>query len=437
MRKVLLLAWREYSTSVRTKAFLIMVVVMPILMSGSAIAYHLFKGQKDTTDKHIAVIDRSGVVADAIVAAATERNESAIFNDEGRKVEPAYVIEVVPPNGVSPDEQRAALSDRVERGELAAFIEIGKDVLKPDAPDADGHVAYYAPNAALDDARGWLGQPVNDRIRSLRIADTGLDPATARSLFEWTSVEAMGLVKIDKATGHVKEALPSNEGVAIGIPALMLMLMFLMIMVGATPLVNAVLEEKMQRIAEVLLGSVKPFQLMLGKLLGTLGVSFTVLLIYAGGGAGVAYYLGVQEYIPFEVLPWFVAYMIAAIMLFGSMLVALGAACNDLKEAQSMLMPVWLLVMIPMFVWINVVKEPTSDFATWMSLIPPFTPILMLVRQTSPVAIPAWQPWVGLAGVLLFTVLCVWAAGRIFRIGLLMQGKPPKPRDLLRWAIRG
>jgi ABC-2 type transport system permease protein len=221
------------------------------------------------------------------------------------------------------------------------------------------------------------------------------------------------------------------------VPAAMLMLMFLMIMVGAMPLINAVLEEKMQRIAEVLLGSVRPFQLMLGKLLGTLGVSFTVIAIYVSGGIAVAYYMDIADYVPFHVLPWFFVYMVAAILLFGSMLAAAGAACNDIKEAQSLMMPVWMLIMIPMFVWLPVVKEPLSGFATWISLVPPWTPILMLVRQTAPVAIPAWQPWVGLAGVVIFALLCVWLAGRIFRVGLLMQGKPPKLTDLVRWAVRG
>ena len=90
-----------------------------------------------------------------------------------------------------------------------------------------------------------------------------------------------------------------------------------------------------------------------------------------------------------------------------------------------------------MFVYFFVVKEPLSRFATWMSLFPTFTPFLMLLRQTTPAGIPAWQPCVGLLGVLLFTILFVWAGGRIFRVGILMQGQPPKLANILRWAIRG
>jgi ABC-2 type transport system permease protein len=438
MRKALKIALREYSTSVRTKAFFIMVVLAPVMMCGGLIMISLMERNKDTTDKRIAVVDRSGLLAEALLQAAEVRNTTRIYDQEtGAKLEPAYVIEVVAPDDVDPDAQRVALSDRVKRRELHAFVEIGRDVVKPSEDRDACRISYHSENAALDDARNWISGPINQQIRDLRLAAAGVDGSTRERLLDWVSVDGLGLVTVDAATGKVKDAERSNEGRAIGVPAAMMTLMFLMIIVGATPLISAVLEEKMQRIAEVLLGSVRPFQLMLGKLLGTLALSFTVIAIYMTGGIAVAYHLNVADFIPFHVLPWFFVYMVAAIVLFGSLLIALGAACNDMKETQSFMMPVWLLVMIPMFVWLPVVKEPLSSFSTWMSLIPPFTPILMLVRQAAPTAIPMWQPWAGLAGVLAFTALCVWAGGRIFRVGILMQGKPPRPRDLLRWAVRG
>ena len=116
---------------------------------------------------------------------------------------------------------------------------------------------------------------------------------------------------------------------------------------------------------------------------------------------------------------------------------AVGAACNDAKEVQSLTMPVMLPMLLPMFVLGPVLKAPLGSLATWLSLCPPCTPMLMLLRQANPVGIPAWQPWVGLAGTLAYTVFCVWAGGRVFRVGLLMHGKAPKIRDLARWAIQG
>jgi ABC-2 type transport system permease protein len=118
------------------------------------------------------------------------------------------------------------------------------------------------------------------------------------------------------------------------------------------------------------------------------------------------------------------------------MFVALGAACNDLRESQSVLMPVWLLAVAPMFVWLPLVKEPGGSWR-WGSALPALPPMLMLLRQATPGGVPAWQPWVGLAGVVAATMLCVWAAGRIFRVGILMQGKPPRLTQILKWAARG
>ncbi len=136
-------------------------------------------------------------------------------------------------------------------------------------------------------------------------------------------------------------------------------------------------------------------------------------------------------------LPWFAAYGLAALFMFGAMFLAVGSACNDLKDSQSMVMPLMMFIILPVFVWLPVIKEPTGSFATWISFFPTCAPMLMLVRLASPVTIPAWQPWVGLAGVVMATAVSVWAAGRIFRVGILMQGKPPRLTELLRWALRG
>ncbi len=443
MRKVLLLAKREYMSSVKTKAFYIMMALMPIMMSGGIIVVAVMEAQTDTADKRIAVLDHTGQIAEALAEAARMRNRTGIHDAEtGEQTGPAYYIEIVQPNTDDIDAQRMALSDRVQSKQLHAFVEIGKDVMDPRSTSSDQDrpvdecITYHAPNAIFHDARRWMRYATHDRIRNVRLAAEGLDREKVNRLFDCPAVEGAGLVTID-AAGEIKAAVKANKGRAIGVPAGMMFLMFMMVMVGAAPLVNAVLEEKMQRIAEVLLGSVKPFELMVGKLLGTVAVSFTVLAIYLAGGVGAVYYLEVQEYIPFEVLPWLAVYMIAAIFLFGSLLIGLGAACNDLKEAQSMMMPVWVLMMIPMMVWIQVAKYPEGAFATIMSLIPPFTPMLMLIRQSTPAGVPAWQPWVGLIGIALFTTLCVWGAGRIFRVGILMQGKPPSLVSLIRWAVRG
>ncbi len=123
--------------------------------------------------------------------------------------------------------------------------------------------------------------------------------------------------------------------------------------------------------------------------------------------------------------------------MFGSIYAAVGAACTDMKEAQAMLTPVTIITMLPLFVWLNVVREPTSMFSTLASFFPPATPMLMIARLAVPPGISLWQPLVGVVVVLAATVACVYISGRIFRVGILLQGKAPRVGELLRWVIRG
>ncbi len=438
MRKTLWLARREYMTAVRTKGFIIGLVLAPVLMGGSAIGMALFKDRGDKTDQRMAVIDRSGVVAEALVEAAERRNADHVYDKEtGKKARPAYVLEIVEPNAVDPIAQRLELSDRIRKGELYAFLEIGSDVLHPGDDPKNYDVAYHAENAAMDDLRNWLGWPINSQLRRARMIEAGVDESATDEIMTWINVKSLGLVSIDEETGSIQDARQSHEGEAVGVPIIMVMLMFLMFMMGAIPLLQAVMEEKAQRIAEVMLGSVKPFQFMMGKLLGGVCVSLTVSLVYVVGGIIAVKKMGLSEYIPYDTLPWFFVYMILAVFMMGSMLTGLGAACNDAKEAQALTLPGILPVMIPMFLLMPVVQNPMSSFSTGLSLFPLFTPMLMILRISTPAMVPAWQPWVGLAGIILFTALSVWVGGRIFRVGILMQGTPPKLGNLIRWAVKG
>jgi ABC-2 type transport system permease protein len=213
--------------------------------------------------------------------------------------------------------------------------------------------------------------------------------------------------------------------------------MFMVIFMAAQPMLESVLEEKIERISEVLLGSVTPFQLMLGKLLGNVAGSLCIFVVYFVGGYGLATYKGWASLIPLDLAPWFVAYQILAVMFFSSIFMAVGASVNQLKEAQSLLLPVWLLLVSPMFVWVNAIREPTGQIATWMSFFPPATPMMMILRLSTEKPIPPWQPIAGLLLLLVATLLCLFVAGRVFRIGILWQGKTPRLGEVFRWAISG
>jgi ABC-2 type transport system permease protein len=438
MRKALLVAARDYIAAVKTKGFLIGLLFVPIMFGGAFVVIKLTEDRADTSERRIAVLDHTGAVASALVEAAERRNESETYDEEtGKQVKPAYLLDVVEPQEDDIAAQRLELSNRVRAGEILAFLEIGPDVLEPGDDAEAARIAYYSENPVFDEARQWLIVPINDRIRTLRIADAELDKETVERVTRWMLIDGLGLVSVDEETGEVRDAEGGDKFAAIGVPYIMLMLMFVLIMAAVGTLINSMMEEKTQRIAEVLLGSVQPTQLMTGKLLGAIGVSLTMVAVYLAAGMMTARQMEASEIVPYDVLPWFAVYGLAALFMFGAVALALGSACTDPKEAQSLMMPIWVVVALPMFIWLPIVKEPVGSLATWVSLIPLYTPMIMLLRLCSPVTIPAWQPWAGLVGVILLTFICVWGAGRIFRVGVLLQGKPPRLAEILRWAVRG
>jgi ABC-2 type transport system permease protein len=211
-------------------------------------------------------------------------------------------------------------------------------------------------------------------------------------------------------------------------------LVFISVMTATPQLMTTVLEEKMSRISEVMLGSLSPMEFMLGKLVGASGVTLVFAVTYLAGAMAVAVTQGYGDVITPRLVIWFVVFLCLAVLLFGSFYGAIGAACSDLKDAQNLMTPVVIMIVIPIATWMTVARAPDSPFSVAVSLFPPATPFLMLLRLFVHPAPPAWQ--VGLSVVLTSatTLGLVWAAGKIFRAGLLMQGKSASFRDLATWV---
>ncbi|MCU0960432.1 MAG: ABC transporter permease [Pirellulaceae bacterium] len=435
MRKAFVIARREYLAMVGSKAFVISLAVMPIFMVGGAVIPQLLKDRVDVREKQFVVLDQTGTLLPAIREALETRNRHSTHDPtSGKQVAPEYRLADAPAAPVT-DELRLQLSDRVKRGELYAFVEIPADVLEMPRAGVSSVVSFYGENTALSDEKRWFEGTLTELIQSLRMRSAGIDPtvvAQSRAI----TFEGRGLFARDEA-GGVKKARDEQMLMSIFLPMGIMMFMFMIIMMSAQPMLETVLEEKTNRIAEVLLGSASPLEIMTGKLFGNVAGSLTVAVIYLTGGYALARYNQVTDLVPFHILPWFAVFQVLAVLMFSSMFMAIGAAVNQLKEAQSLLLPVWVLIVLPLFVWINVVREPNSSFATWLSLIPPFIPMLMCLRLASTSAIPLWQPLLGLAIMVATTGLCVFASSRVFRIGMLTQGRAPKLNELLRWAITG
>jgi ABC-2 type transport system permease protein len=229
-------------------------------------------------------------------------------------------------------------------------------------------------------------------------------------------------------------AVPVDRLRTFLVPALLAAVMFIIIVSSATPLFNSVLEEKMTRVSEVLLGSLTPFQLMLGKLLGSVAVSLLLAVVYLSGGLLLARHYQYADLLTPVMAAWFALYLLFAVFLYGSVFIAIGSAVTDLKDGQGLMTPVMLLFSLPFFVWKPILDAPNGMLATVMSLIPVASPALMVLRLSMPPGPPLWQVFLSLILTVLTTIVVVWMAGRIFRVGVLMQGKSASFAEMLRWV---
>ena len=449
MRKTFTIAIREYRAMVGTKAFMISIIMMPILMLGGLIAMEVLRNAGAITERKIAIIDTTGVFYDQLKASADARNKSLFPDvpDETKEqgdggafpgfAKERYLVERITES--PSDDLKLKLSDRVRDQDLYAFVEI-----PPGAGEVGGNndarIRFYAQDSSLSEARSWLSATINKVVKKDRLAKSGMEPEVVEKLMKQLSdsvpVSAMGLV-VESDDGSLNAKEENDPMKALFLPMGVMMLMFMVIFMASQPMLESVLEEKSQRIAEVLLGSANPFQLMSGKLIGTVAGSFTIFAIYVIGAYFLAAYRGWTELIPFHLIPWFMVFQTLGVLFYAAIFLAIGASVSQLKEAQSLLLPVWMLMMSPMMVWLFIVRDPLGPMATYFSLFPPATPTAMMLRLATGQAIPIWQTTLGAILTLIATFFIVVLASRIFRVGILWQGKTPKLGEILKWAVTG
>jgi ABC-2 type transport system permease protein len=427
LNKILAVAEAEFRAMVRSKAFLISIVVLPVLMLGMSLAQKQISARADTSTRRFAVLDTTGRYYDDIAAAAQARNAELGAASAHKMPRPPFEPERVELAGRSLDAVRLELSERVRKEQLFAFVEI------PAEPDRD-KLRYYSDHPAYDDLHHWLSKTLDDKLRSERYRQAHLEPPLIAALSRHVEAETMGLWTRD-ADGHVHPAEKQDEFRAIVVPMVPMFLLFFFVVTAVPQMMNSVLTEKTSRISEVLLGSLSPTELMTGKLLGSVAVSLLLGVIYLSGGITVAARMGYAGAIAPSLIVSFLVFLVLAMLLYGSVSMAVGAACNDVKDAQNLMLPVMLPLMMPMLVMGPVIESPSSALSVGMSLFPPATPLVMLLRVGLHPAPPVWQVALGIGLTLLTTAACVWAAGRIFRVGLLMQGKSASLGQMVRWIF--
>ena len=441
MHKIWLVARRDYLASIRTKSFVFGLVVAPLLFGGSFIGLAMMKEQADLRDRTIAIVDRSGGAAESVVHAAEMASERNLLDKKTRKqVRPRYRFEVISPDGHDDAAQRLTLSERVRHGDLFAVVEIPADALdrpKSAGADDDVNASWYSKEGGMEDTRRWFSGPLNEGIRRARLKRAGVDTSRFDEALRTINLQSMTLLSKDTKTGQIQEAGKKRDMEAFGVAFSVTMLLAMIVMFTAGPMLPGIAEDKMQRVFEMLLASATPFELIAGKVLAALGRSLTSAVVYIAAALLVLNSMTMLGLAPIALIPWFVIYLVVEITMLCAFASALGAACGSPQDAQSLGIVLLAPVMIPLFMLAPVIQRPDGPMATAMSMFPLFAPVIMLTRQAMPGGVPWWQPWVGLVGSLLAAVAICWVAARVFRIGILLQGKPPNLADLMRWAIRG
>jgi ABC-2 type transport system permease protein len=435
MNKIMVVTWAEYLRAVRSKAFLIGVLVTPLLFGAGIIAMSIAEASKDVRERQFSVLDGTGELLPLIEQRLAERNGSLM--EDGEQTRARWTLQ--PPPGELPDGERLdlALSQRIEEGELFGFLKIGAGLMEPEGGDRT--LVWHTATPTSDDLPDWLEGQLNSVLRHERLSRAGIDASLAGRLSKYESVSTLGPVTLD-ASGEVEEDSEFDQIARVIVPVALVVIMFMLVMMSTPALMNNVLEEKMQKIAEVLVSSVTPFELLMGKLFSAVAMSLTLALIYVGGAL---IFLNSLDSIPPQILAavtpgllgWFLVFLLLSLIIDGAIFSALGAACSELQDAQTLMMPAMIVIIAPMMFLGPLIQAPDSTLARVLTFIPPVAPVVLFLRINVPPGAELWEVLLALGLCVVFTWYCVKAAGKIFRIGVLSQGQAPSYRKLVGWLF--
>jgi len=330
-------------------------------------------------------------------------------------------------------EDLADLNRKVREGVLFAYFVIGGD------PASGSQGSRYVSNNLTDeDLRDWFSFNASQQVRARRLVNEDIDPVIAQFIQEPLRFEAMRISDAGEET-----EIEERDTLRQWAPVAFVYLLWISIWVASNMLMMNTIEEKSSRVIEVLLSSVSPVQLLAGKLVGIAATGLTLvsswLVFFFLGTKFIPRLMGAPASLDLSALATdptyilsFLAYFVLGYLLYAAILVGLGSVCNTVSDAQNMLPPVMLFLMIPLVSMIPIGKDPNGALAQVMSYIPPFTPFVMMNRAAGP---PTTMEYVLTTGLLVLAIVAaLWAGAKIFRIGILLTGKPPKLKEILRWV---
>jgi len=426
MDKTLSLIKREYLIRVKTKGFLVGTLLMPVFILLMTFLSPIMAkiSEKASKTTNVAVIDFSKQVFWTIKASLSLDKRTS----QGLPLYNMQRVEATPEGLAAAKEN---LSKEVKDGKLSAYLIIPADILEKNQFELHSkNISNFAFNQAMEDA-------ISSAVIKARLQRSGLDADLVHKLNRRANVKTF---KVGEE-GSKEE----SGAVAFFLSYAMVFIMYMALVFYGTFVMRGVIEDKSSRVVEVILSSVKPHQLMAGKIIGIGAAGLTQLVIWAIVAALVSSYglLMAKQFAPAvdkiaipSVSIWvyitFVSFFVLGYFLYSTLYAAMGSLANAESEAQSMQWPVVIFLIIAFMLMFAIMNSPDSPLAVVLSLIPFFAPILMFFR-ISVNAAPVSQ--VLLSIVLLAATIwgLIWITGKIFRIGILMYGKRPTLPEVMKW----
>jgi ABC-type Na+ efflux pump permease subunit len=447
LNRIGLVAARDFKASITSRAFLFGLLVMPVLVVIFAVLVpRILSSHSPQVAGEVMVIDPTGKVTAQLEQTVTPTDielRRSMETGQNPAAPPARTATTSTPSVGPPIPQVSLLPLPGETDVLSqkSWLIQPRDatpqhlaivVVRPDAvvrhtdSAAFGNFDLYTSTRIDDNTETTLRGSVRAALIAARLRSIGQDPAIIATAQQVMQPES---VVVSAAGEH-----SGSRGVARFLPVACGVLIFIGVITGGQALMTSTVEEKSNRVIEVLLAAVSPLELMFGKLLGQLGLGLTLTAVYVAMLVFSLAQYSLAGLLDPMLIMYVFAFYIVTFLVFGSLMLTIGSAVNQMAEAQALMGPVMILLIASYTLAPVIGQAPNSTFSVAMSFIPPVNTFAMIARVASSAPPPAWQVWTTLFISCVTSALVVWFAAKVFKIALLMHGKPPSIATLFKWA---
>ena len=450
--KFLAVVKREYVERVRSKLFVIMTVLGPVMLVVFAVVPGLLFSIKAGGDTRLAIVDQTEGMKlyqplhdslrerhyredddQSSVVGEVNANPNQRMEKFGKSLTGSFSVEQLKLDGHSVEDLKRELNVRLGADELDGYLVIPADILT----NSGSKPAYYGRNVGDVITRAQIEQRLNQAVRRQRLIENGVKEQYLEELSK--PVELVTYAVNEKGEEGLKDS-----GAGLGLAFVTGFLIYLTVLLYGQVILGAIVEEKETRIAEILFSSVRPFTLMFGKLIGVSLLALTQLAIWTFAFALLSIYgmsalaaRGVTDIIIPHVPPLFFVYFflffVLGYFIYATLYALLGSMVTTTQEGGQLSVPIVFLLMAGLYMAFPVIRSPNSSFAVGVSMFPFFSPITMIVRIVTQTP-PFWQIALSLMMGAITVVLLLWLASRIYRVGMLMYGKKATISEVWRWV---